>query len=83
MKHIGLSNELSNIKGKKNAFIDLAQLSRFGSCPSNLIIMVCVLLFPQHQIESIYRASSCILSKTSRHHTHPGALNPHLINTEH
>lgn len=49
MRYIGLPNELGNFKGKKNAFIDLAQLSQFGSCPSNLIIIVCMLLFPQHQ----------------------------------
>lgn len=46
MKYISLSNGLSNFKGKKNASIDLAQLSQFGSCPSNLIIVVCMLLFP-------------------------------------
>lgn len=49
MKYIGLSNELGSFKGKKNAYIDLAQLSRFGSCPSNLITTVCMLLFPLHQ----------------------------------
>lgn len=49
MEYIGLSNELGNFKGKKNAYIDLTQLSRSGSCPSNLIMMVCMLLFPQHQ----------------------------------
>lgn len=27
------------------------------------------------RIKSIYRASSCILSKTSRYRMHPGALN--------
>lgn len=47
MKYTGLSNELDNFEGKKNACIDSAQLSRFGSCPSNLITMVCMLLFPQ------------------------------------
>lgn len=49
MKYIGLSNELGSFKGKKNAYIDLAQLSQFGSCPSNLITTVCMLLFPPHQ----------------------------------
>ena len=49
MTYIGLSNELGSFKGKKNAYIDLAQLSRFGSCPSNLITTVCMLLFPPHQ----------------------------------